>query len=254
MRKFLFGIVLISLLSSCDEPLTDPNAIVERSIEVHGGKNYENVSFEFDFRDRHYSLTRQGAIFTYTRVTEDAVGTIKDELINATKFQRYLNDTKVVISSERTAAFTSSVNSVLYFIQLPYLLNDKAVKKEFLGEIEIEGNQYYKVKVTFEKVGGGEDFEDVFCYWFNKETFTMDYLAYSYNEIDEGLGTRFRKAINPRRIGGILFQDYVNYGPLNTLGIQPAEIHDKLFVEGQLKELSKIENLNIKVQSLDSTS
>jgi len=254
MRNFLFAIVLMSLLASCEETFTDPNVIVGRSIEVHGGKYYENVYFEFDFRDRHYTLTRQGGIFTYTRSIEDAIGTIKDELVNATKFQRYLNDTKVVISSERAAAFTSSVNSVLYFMQLPYLLNDNAVEKELVGEMEIEGKQYYKIKITFTKAGGGEGFEDVYCYWFNKETFTLDYLAYSYDEIDEGVGTRFRKAINPQRIGGILFQDYINYKPLDALGTQPAEFHDKLFIDGQMEELSRIENFNIKVQSLDSTT
>jgi len=253
MKNLLFAIVLSGLLSSCEKSHTDPQDIVDRSIEAHGGGNYEDVFVEFDFRNHHYTLERQGESFKYTRILEDTIGTIKDVLVNATNFQRYFNDREVVISSKRTKAFTSSVNSVLYFIQLPSLLNDRAVIKEYLGESVIEGNEYYRVRVTFKQIGGGENFEDVFCFWFNKETFTVDYFAYSYSD-DEGIGSRFRKAINPRRVGGILFQDYINYRPRKEIGSQEVEIHDRLFLESQLEELSRIENRNIRVQSLIAPS
>jgi len=254
MKNLAFLTLSIFLLSCGGKSLTDPQVIVDKSIEVHGGDRLKNVFLEFDFRTHHYTLEREGSRFTYTRSIQDSIGVIKDVLLNASKFKRYLDDTEVIISTERQAAFTSSVNSVLYFIQLPYPLNDGAVNKEFLGEGEVEGQQYYKIKVTFGKVGGGEDFEDIFCYWINKETFTMDYIAYSYEEETEGIGTRFRKAVNPQRVGGILFQDYINYKPKKELGTPPVEDHDRLFIEGQLEELSKIENTNIQVRPLDANS
>ncbi len=255
--SYLYLILGISLLISCKEsPLTDPQIIIDKAIEVHGGINYDNLSAEFDFRNRHYSVVRKGGRhgrFTYTRVTEDSIGTIKDVLNQASNFKRYLNGTEVFISQERSTAFTSSVNSVLYFALLPYPLNDGAVRKQFLGEGELEGNSYYKIKITFGQKGGGEDYQDVFCYWINKETFTMDYIAYTYEESD-GWGTRFRIAINPRRIGGILFQDYINLKPYKELGVPPVEDHDRLFTEGQLEELSRIENTNIQVHTEDIAS
>ena len=257
MKGFAYLSLVIVLFSCQEESLTDPQEIVDRSITAHGGINYENISAEFDFRGRHYIVRRRGGRhgkFSYVRITEDSLGTIKDVLHQAKNFKRYLNGTEVIISAARSAAFTSSVNSVLYFALLPYPLNDAAVRKEFLGEGEVEEKQYYKIKVTFAEYGGGEDFQDVFCYWINKETFTMDYIAYSYEEEGEGWGTRFRKAINPRKIGGILFQDYINYKPKKELGIPPVEDHDRLFMEGNLEELSKIENTNIEVHSEDLAS
>ncbi len=257
MKKISYLILIALVITSCkEEHLTDANLIVNKAIEAHGGDNYENISAEFDFRNRHYTVDRRGGRhgkFTYTRTTEDSIGTLKDVLIQAKKFTRYLDGKEVSISEERKAAFTSSVNSVLYFALLPYPLNDVAVKKEFLGETELEGNTYYKIKVTFGKQGGGEDYEDIFCYWFNKETFTMDYIAYSYEESD-GWGTRFRKAINRTVVGGIIFQDYINMKAKKELGLPPVEGHDRLFIEGQLEELSRIENTSIKVKSRDVAS
>lgn len=252
MKNISYLILLTTLIASCkEEPLTDQQLIVDRAIEAHGGLNYENISAEFDFRNRHYTVDRKGGRhgkFTYTRTTEDTIGTIKDVLIQARDFKRYLDGTEVAISDERKAAFTASVNSVLYFALLPYPLNDVAVKKEFLGETELEGKSYYKIKVTFGQQGGGEDYEDIFCYWINKESFTVDYVAYSYEESD-GVGARFRKAINRRMVNGIIFQDYINMKAKEGLGVPPVEEHDRLFTEGQLEELSRIENVNVQVNS-----
>ena len=69
----------------------------------------------------------------------------------------------------------------------------------------------------------------------------MDYLAYSY-EVDGG-GVRFREAYNTRKIGGVLFQDYVNYKHLKNTDVSTFDI---LFEKGELKELSRIELENVK--------
>ena len=105
--------------------------------------------------------------------------------------------------------YANSVNSVHYFANLPYGLNDPAVNKEFLGEVAIKDKEYYKIKVTFDQKGGGKDYEDIYLYWFNKETFKPDYLAYKFY-VDGG-GIRFRVAYNERYLGGIRFVDYENY-------------------------------------------
>ena len=57
-----------------------------------------------------------------------------------------------------------------------------------------------------------------------------------------GGGVRFRSAYNSRNVGGIIFQDYVNYkAEMGTpLGDLP-----KLFEQGRLKELSKIDTENV---------
>jgi hypothetical protein len=72
----------------------------------------------------------------------------------------------------------------------------------------------------------------------------MDYFAYSYES--DGGGIRFREAINPRKIGGILWQDYVNYKPADeTVSLDTLE---SMFISGTLEKLSEIKMENITVR------
>ena len=129
-------------------------------------------------------------------------------------------------------------------MQLPFGLNAPAAKKKLLGELSIKGEVYYKILVSFDQVGGGVDYEDVFVYWVHKKSFTVDYFAYSY-KVDGG-GMRFREAYNPRQVNGIRFVDYNNYKPLKA-DVSVTAI-DALFEAGALKLLSKIETERIEVQ------
>jgi len=98
--------------------------------------------------------------------------------------------------------------------------------------------------VTFDQEGGGVDHEDVYVYWVHKQDMTVDYLAYSYQV--NGGGVRFRSAYNRRKIGGIIFQDYINYKHDKDT---PVSSLDALYETGKLTELSKIELKNIKTIS-----
>ena len=244
MKNYLFSLLLPTILISCDSKLSDPQAIIDKTIEVSGGAKYQKSVVEFDFRDRHYIARRDGGAFSYERIFEDTTGTVHDYVTN-NGFRREINGEEVVVPDSMATKYTSSTNSVNYFALLPYGLNDPAVNKTFLGETEIEGKQYFKIKVTFSADGGGEDFEDEFLYWINQETFTMDYLAYSFEESDE-VSFRFRVGYNPRIVNGIRVQDYVNYKPENnTLKVDQAE---ELYKAGKLIELSRIEMENVTVE------
>ena len=74
--------------------------------------------------------------------------------------------------------------------------------------------------------------------------FVDDYLAYLY--YTDGGGLRFRKAYNPRKVNGILFQDYVNYKPRED-SATISEI-EALYKQNALEELSRIELTNITVR------
>ena len=152
-------------------------------------------------------------------------------------FQRFINGELVQIPDSKANSYANSVNSVHYFAYLPYGLNDPAVKKEYLGEIIIKDKNYHKVKITFDQENGGEDFDDVYIYWFNTNTFKPDYLAYEFHDGKGGL--RFREAYNERFVNGIRFVDYKNLEPIEE-GKSIYEI-DSLFIKGKLKLLSKIE-------------
>lgn len=238
----LIALLVLLLCNGCNRP-DEAQQLVDRAISRHGGDKLEQARLSFDFRERHYTYTRRGGEFRYTREFNDSTGQeVHDELTNS-GFSRMVNGSKVALPQERENAFSNSVNSVIYFALLPYGLNDPSVNKELLAPTEIEGKPYQVVKVTFNEEGGGEDFEDEFLYWFNADSNTLDYLAYSYKT--EGGGVRFRKAINPREVEGIRFQDWINYKPASkNVSLEEMEA---LYKNGELEVLSEIKLENIQV-------
>jgi hypothetical protein len=242
MKNFILIFFLAILIISCNSNLTDPQKIIDKAIAASGGDKYLDATISFDFRDRHYVSTRKGGLYTYERITKDSVTT--HDFLSNDGFRREINGSAVEVADSMKVKYTASVNSVVYFALLPYGLNDASVKKRFLRETQLEGKEQYVVEITFGEEGGGEDFEDVFIYWIDKKDFTIDYMAYSFEE-GKGIGYRFRKAYNPRKVNGITFFDYINYQPTVDTKITQLE---ELYTKGELKELSKIEILNIEVK------
>jgi len=240
--KIVSFVILLLLLSGCGEEYY-AQRIVDNAIRAHGGRSYENMEMEFDFRNYHYRMKREGGLFTYERIFQDTLGNRIEDKLDNDGFTRKINGEQVELTDERKNAYKNSVNSVFYFALLPYGLNDPAVNKRLIGSSSIDGTDYQVVEVTFDQDGGGEDFEDVFYFWFREDKYYMDYMAYTYET--EGGGIRFREAKNPRVVNGILFQDYNNYKPedKNT----PLSDLKELFVRGDLILLSEInlENLSV---------
>lgn len=244
MKNVLFLTVLVLAVIGCT-PNKDPQKIINRAIVAHGGQLFEGRTVTFNFRDKQYLVQRKPEGYTYIRsFQDDSLGQVKDVLTNSTDLERYANDTLLNLSEEWKFKYANSVNSVLYFFQLPYGLNDAAVRKTYLGQKVINEQLYDKVKVTFKQENGGKDFEDVFVYWVNVKTNTIDFLAYSY--LTDGGGVRFRQAINRRSIKGMIFQDYINFKPSNQK-VQ-VETLDQAFIDASLIELSQIVNENIKIR------
>ncbi|MFD2823859.1 DUF6503 family protein [Lacinutrix iliipiscaria] len=244
MQNLKYIVVSCLFVIACKtETQLTAEKIIDKTIEVSGGENYLKANIEFDFRGKHYRSHRAGGSFQYERQFTDSIGNIKD-VLNNDGFQRYVNNNSVVVIDSMIPKYSASVNSVHYFALLPYGLNDAAVNKSSLGKVTIKDKFYHKIKVTFDQEGGGEDFEDVFVYWIDTETFKVDYLAYSYIETD-GVGMRFREAYNERIINGLRFVDYKNYKPIDEA--LKLNALDKAFESNQLKLLSKIELKNIQV-------
>ncbi len=230
--------------TSQEAPKSKVQEVVDNAIDFHQMGGLGNAEFSLTFRDIDYTYKNENGVFQYTRTQIDSTGaTVIDRMDNDT-LVRTTNGEVTEVTDEKRAAYTRSVNSVIYFFRLPYGLNDPAAQKIYQGETEIKGKTYHEVKVTFEQEGGGEDFDDVFLYWFDKEDYSMDYLAYLYHT--DGGGMRFREAINTRRVNGMLVQDYINLKPEDEK-IDIMTI-DELFNEGKLIELSKIINERVVVK------
>ena len=241
----IIGFLLFFISCNQNKELT-AQQIIDKAIENAGGEKYDYAKIQFTFRDVKYSSHRKNGTFELTRTITDSLGETNDLLTN-TSFERYANNTKLTLADSTVRKYSNSLNSVVYFVQLPYGLNAPAVKKELVGEAEIDGKEYYEVEVTFAQEGGGEDHEDVYMYWIAKDGFTVDYFAYKFYTGKGGI--RFRKAFNPRMVNGIRFVDYENYkvDPWETVDMQSI---DELYEGGELELLSEIitEEISVQVQ------
>ena len=239
--KFIFPILL--LLVACQTPKTiNTDEIIHKAVQV-SGFDTPIFSINFDFREYHYELIRRPSFYSYSRLTTRNGVEVKDIMTSNDPLKRYLDDVSTQLSYSTQRVYSNSLNAVMYFFQLPKPLQDAAVIKEINGSVIVNDKSYWSIKVTFQKDGGGEDFQDEYRYWINQETYEVDFLAYNYQT--DGGGTRFRKAINRREIDGFLFQDYENYKPSKKF--EPLDSLPVLFEQGYLKQVSLIRNKNIRV-------
>lgn len=241
MKALILSVLSFAIFIQCSEK-PDAQKIVDHAIEVSGGNMIAKSTIEFTFRGRVYTLRQGKKGRTLSRVTPTDSGEILDRKLPG-GFERYFRDSLLSIPDSLARKYANSVNSVHYFAYLPSGLNDAAVNKEYLGSTLIKGESYHKIQITFDQENGGEDFEDVFVYWFNQASGNPDYLAYVYHT--DGGGMRFRAAKNPRRVGGIRFVDYENYKPKEKEVL--LQSLDSLYEAGELELLSMIALKDIRV-------
>ncbi len=215
-------------------PISKGDSIINKAIKAHGGELYDTANYSFVFRGNEYSLRNTENSYRYS-VKRKIKDEIVEDILSNGLATRKVNGKDVTLDSKTKSRYSEALNSVIYFALLPYKLNDAAVNKKYKGEVTINKIAYHVVEVTFNQEGGGKDFEDQFYYWINKNSNTLDYLAYNY-KVNNG-GVRFRSSYNRRAVDGIIFQDYVNYKA--EVGTPLSEL-PKLFEENKLKELSKI--------------
>jgi hypothetical protein len=205
------------------------------------------MELTFELRDRRYRVLRDNGLFQYERSYADSTGEIHD-VVNNDSLYRELNGERVNLDSTRSRSVYSGVNSTVYFALLPQPLGDAAVRSRYLGSSHIDGNDYHEIEVTFVQDGGGLDYQDRFVYWIRTDPPVVDYLAYYY--YTDGGGSRFRKAVNQRRVGGVLFADYENYSAPRPPEFNGIEYYDTLFLQDSLSLVSEIDLEDIAVRQL----
>jgi hypothetical protein len=242
MRNLLLLLIIVFVSCNSADSKKTAQDIIDASIIASGLDKVSNSEIEFEFRKRKYVASRNNGTFALERFTKRDSMLMHDVLSN-NDFERFINDEKMHVPDSMKTRYASSINSVHYFSVLPYGLNDAAVRKKKLEDVTIKEKEYFKIQISFSEDGGGEDFEDVFIYWVNKDTHFVDYLAYSFHV--NGGGMRFREAYNPRVINGIRFVDYNNYKATNAS--TKLEDLDKAFENNGLEKLSEINLENVKV-------
>jgi len=219
--------------------LSQADKILNKAIKAHGGKDYDNAHYKFSFRGKDYTFLNNNDQYTYTLSFEKDGKATYDEMTND-NFTRTINGNPVRLSQKQKNGYSESLNSVIYFATLPHKLQDKAVNKSYVGETRIKDINYHVLEISFDEEGGGKDFDDIYHYWINTDTNQIDYLAYNYS-VNKG-GVRFRSTYNKRKVGNIIFQDYINYKA--EVGTPLADL-PKMWEAGELKELSRIETENV---------
>ena len=206
--------------------------VIERAIAFHGGRLYAHseirlrtcsksgcsrVIARVDGGKFDYSVsgTSQGSALE-VRATNDQVEVQRDGVA-------------VAVAPEKQQVYRDWAMAKVYFSFLPYRLDDPGVFKQDLGLVTWGDRQLHKVKVTFE-AGSSTDASDEYMYWLDPDTAQVELFAYSYD--NNGGGLRFRRAVNDRRVGGILFFDQENLGvegpDLSVDAIDADYVRDKL--------------------------
>ena len=254
----LLSMALALLLLGCAEQTPEQAApavaqarvIIAQAQAAHGSSALSRATVQFDFRARRFTAHLDDGLFHYTRAYRDESGRAVREGLTNTGLYRTIDGAEAALTPAEAGSLESALNSVVYFALLPRALTDRAVQPRLLGTTTIGGEPYHEVEVTFRAEGGGRDHEDRFVYWFHQQRHTLDYLAYYFFTGDGG--GRFRKAINARTVGGMRFQDYLNYEPLaDSLGAAGIEGYDELLESGGLRQVSDVVLENVRVTPLD---
>lgn len=130
------------------------------------------------------------------------------------------------------------VSARVYFLFFPYRLEDPNTYLRDLGLESWDGRSLHKVELSFEE-GTSTNSKERFLFWFEPESAELLQFAYSFDG-----GIRFRKLIDKRRIGGVLFASQENYahdGDVTVDVITPEFAAD-------MDLLSVVELLDIEVE------
>jgi hypothetical protein len=255
MRLLAATLTTVLLLVGCqtDAPPDRPSAaaIVDSAVAAHGGAVLDRAEVEFNFRGDAYRVRQDEGQFHYRRTYADSLDrTVTEGLTNDGVYRVVDGDTASLSDDERGRIHTT-VNSVTYFALLPHPLTDEAAQPSYGGRDTIDGTPYHRIRVTFQQEGGGQDWEDVFVYWFQTDTYAMDYLSYAFGlgPGDTEQGTRFREAYNVRRVEGVRFADYMNYAS-DTLSYDRMDQYPGLWAQDALDLVSRIEIDSLEVRPL----
>lgn len=220
------------------------DAIIDSVYLKSGSALIDQSNISFDFREFKYSQVQGTSGMMKSRQFTNKKGEAVVDTWQGDSLIRTVNGKVVNLSEKDENAYKNSINSVFYFGFLPKALKDPAVNAELIDEVEINEKMYYKIKVTFDEEGGGEDFHDIFLYWIGIEDYSMDYMAYQY--FTENGGIRFRAVDKVQEVNGILFRDYLNHAPKENLMNDYISV-DKVFSNDGMKLVSEIRLENIEV-------
>jgi len=207
----VLGILVLLAAPGCAVAPDNPIAIVDAAIQTHGGDRFDNSRIRFTFRGVRFEYFRDAGVFRYERTYRDPLNRTVSEVMWNDGTSKSVDGAQVELTPAERERVEYDLNSVIYFGFLPFRLRDPGARLATLVPDTVRGEPYYRVEVTFDAENGGVDSDVRFVHWIHQESHTLDYFSYRYSR--DGGGVRFRRAVNRREIGGILLQDWENFGP-----------------------------------------
>lgn len=247
MRATTWVLSLLLLAAGAAAEPVERLAIVDRAIAFHGGDLYRSSTTELDVCSKsgcfHVRARVDGGRYDY--VVSGTSGRTELKVRSTNDGVEAWRDGRPVEIADDGQSYRDFAMARIYFCFLPYRLNDPSVFKEDLGIVDWNGRKLHKVKVTFTP-GSSTDAGDQYLYWLDPDSGRVEQFAYSYHTGEAGL--RFRRAIDHRRVGGILFFDQENFG-VEGDGLSVDRI-DPSYVEKSMRHVSTVRLENVRVEAL----
>lgn len=228
----------------------DPDALVRRAMDAHGSAVLDHAVVEYELFGTRLRVMHDGGVFRYEHIhgPDDPEGP-KREIFDNDGVTVEVDGVRRPAGDEERGGIMMNLNGGRYMTLLPHRLDDPQARTSYLGATTIEGEPYHEVEVTFdEEAGHGSD--DHFVFWIHRDTHTIDYRAVDFTLPGSGRRIQqFNVAVSPRRISGVLFTDWKQYGPHPDVGRQIEEFDDAWQAD-KLQETAPFEPREIQIRLL----
>lgn len=246
--KYFYILVLSCLSFSCKQkaavPQDNPQEILTRAIQRHGGVAYYNNKISFAIEDTRYTsaFPNKRALYTMERDYNDVNNKV---LYDGGYLKYYKNDSLQKEDSFPYKIIERSLYGTLYGLSIPHILDSKEYSFNRLEDVTIRSKLYYTIKATSYDILEEKDNEIIL--YISQDDYTLEYLALDYNAI--ALQKQFRRFTNTRTIKDILFQDVMIFvSQDSTLTLDNYYTH---FNNPKLKHTKTIELKDIQVEQLN---
>lgn len=198
--------------TAAGRPTTDVPEIVERAFEHHGSELLEEarVSLTVSSQSGSFDVVAEpGPVFDYVVRRGEGEDLLERRHTNKPE-EPEASETRGsgevrVLDGRAAQVVRDYVSARVYFLFFPYRLQDPNTYLRDLGLESWGGKSLHKVELSFEP-GTSTNAKEKFLFWFEPDRAELVQFAYSFDG-----GIRFRKLIDPRRVGGVLFASQENY-------------------------------------------
>lgn len=184
-------------------------ALLQKTIQAHGGKQFFNSTISFDLKELKYHLERRDNISNFT-VTRQADSTQYKATYENGYGSYFINDSLQEETLYSRRFLDSRVEGFVYLLSFPFVLDQNSIILEQKEDVLIRRKNYHVLRATVREV---DDFisENEFYLYINAETFIIEFTAERFDLV--GDRKVFRRNFNERQINGLHFFDSYLYRP-----------------------------------------